>query len=199
MERVDGSPLPASDAEPVGREIRVAVVEERELLRYGLVACLQANPLTSVSSSDTSDLSDTKPDLAVVSSDAAREHRFSCPIVVCGREPDGPQGVADGNDVAGVVHAESVTVAQLHATVQAAAAGLRVRPNVNGEAGEDAIDARSIRVLELVAAGQSTREIAAAMSYSEPTIKKLIMALEGRIGARSRAHMVAIAIRRGLI
>ena len=50
-----------------------------------------------------------------------------------------------------------------------------------------------------MAEGRTTREIADDMSYSEQTIKKLITALEGRLHARSRAHMVALALRQGLI
>ena len=89
-----------------------------------------------------------------------------------------------------------MTVAQLHATIQAAATGLHVRPNLEHHGG---LDARSLRLAELVAEGRTTREIADDMSYSEQTIKKLITTLEGRLQARSRAHMVALAIRQGLI
>jgi DNA-binding NarL/FixJ family response regulator len=138
-------------------------------------------------------------DIAVVSSQAASRHRFACPIVVCSDDPAGPRTVAEGNDVAGVVHPQTVTVAQLHATIQAAAAGLHVRPNLESDNHDDRLDPRSLRLVELVAEGRTTREIADDMSYSEQTIKKLITALEGRLHARSRAHMVALAIRQGLI
>jgi DNA-binding NarL/FixJ family response regulator len=181
-----------------GREIRVAVVEEHEILRSGLVACLKEAPWVDVGTASADELHERDMHLAVVSSDAARRHVFPCPIVVCSDDPDGPRSVAEGNDVAGVVHRESVTVAQLHATVQAAAAGLRVRPNID-VVQDDGLDPRSLRLVELLAEGHSTREIAGNMSYSEQTIKKLITALEGRMQARSRAHLVAMAIRRGLI
>jgi DNA-binding NarL/FixJ family response regulator len=92
-----------------------------------------------------------------------------------------------------------VTVAQLHATIQAAATGLLVRPNREYNNHRDVLDPRSLRLVELVAEGRSTREIADDMSYSEQTIKKLVTSLESRLQARSRAHMVALAIRRGLI
>jgi DNA-binding NarL/FixJ family response regulator len=182
--------------EGAAREVRVAVVEEHEILRSGLVACLEEAPRVDVGTASADEL-DGDMDLAVVSSEAARLHAFPCPIVVCSDDPE-PRSVAEGNDVAGVVHRESVTIEQLHATVQAAAAGLRVRPNVAGGEG-DGLDPRSLRVMELVAEGHSTREIADDLSYSEQTIKKLITALEGRMEARSRAHLVAVAIRRGLI
>ena len=137
-------------------------------------------------------------DVAVVSSEAARQHDFPCPIVVFSGEPDGPRDVSEGNDVAGVVHRESVTIAELRATVQAAAAGLRVRPKIDDRE-HDELDARSLRVVELVADGRTTREIAGELSYSEQTIKKRITTIEAQLKARSRAHMVALAIRRGLI
>jgi DNA-binding NarL/FixJ family response regulator len=173
-------------------------VEEHEILRTGLVACLREAPWVDVSIGRADELHHGDMDLAVVSSKAARSHAFPCPIVVCIDGPTRPRTIAEGNDVAGVVHRESVTIAQLHATVQAAAAGLRVRPYVDGEQ-DDGFDSRSLRVLELVAEGHSTLEIASLMSYSTQTIKKLITALEGRMQARSRAHLVALAIRRGLI
>jgi DNA-binding CsgD family transcriptional regulator len=50
-----------------------------------------------------------------------------------------------------------------------------------------------------VAEGATTREIADEMSYSVQTIKKLITTIQAQLDARSRAHMVAVAIRRGLI
>jgi DNA-binding NarL/FixJ family response regulator len=176
------------------REIRVAVVEEHEILRRGLVACFLEEPFVAL----TGDGDEGDADIAVVSSVAARQHEFRCPIVVFTDEPAGPQEVAKGNDVAGVVHRESVTVAQLLATVRAAAAGLRVRPNVEPD-DRGGLDPRSLRLLQLVADGLSTREIADRMSYSEQTIKKIITTIEARMQARSRAHMVALAIRRGLI
>jgi DNA-binding NarL/FixJ family response regulator len=177
----------------------VAVVEDHKILCYGLVACLAEDPSIEVTVPDADDSLGEHVDIAVVSSTAASRQRFPCPIVVCSDAPGGPRSVAEGNDVAGVVHRQSVTVAQLHATVRAAAAGLRVRPNVVGGHKHDRLDPRSLRLLELVADGHSTREIADDMSYSEQTIKKHITALESRLQARSRAHLVALAIRRGLI
>jgi DNA-binding NarL/FixJ family response regulator len=191
--------MPGSRTErPAAREIRVAVVEEHEILRRGLVACFLEEPFVAVTVGNGKDFLRGEVDIAVVSSVAAREHEFGCPIVVCSDEPEGPQEVAEGNDVAGVVHRDSVTVAQLLATVRAAAAGLWVRPHVD-PSDRGGLDPRSRRLVQLVAEGLSTREIANRMSYSEQTIKKLITTTEARLQARSRAHMVALAIRRGLI
>ena len=53
--------------------------------------------------------------------------------------------------------------------------------------------------MKLLAEGLSTREMAVRMNYSERTIKKLITGLQDRLAARSRAQIVARAIRTGLI
>jgi DNA-binding NarL/FixJ family response regulator len=179
--------------------IRVAVVEEHEIVRYGLVACLVEDRGVDVSAVDADTLDGQDVDIAIVSSEAAVGHRFPCPIVVCSDNVRGPRSVAVGNDVVGVLYRGSLTVAQLRATVHAAAAGLRVNAHDSAERTADALDPRAVRLLELIAAGHSTREIADQMSYSERTIKKLITELENHMHARSRAQAVAEAIRRGLI
>jgi DNA-binding NarL/FixJ family response regulator len=180
-------------------EIRVGIVEEEEIVRYGLVACLSEDRRLDVTAANADALDTEQIDIAIVSSEAAREHRFSCPIVVCSDTARGPRTVAAGNDVVGVLYRSSLTVAQLRATVHATAAGLRVNAHGSTERSADGLDPRALRLLELIADGHSTREIADEMSYSERTIKKLITELENLMKARSRAQVVAEAIRRGLI
>jgi DNA-binding NarL/FixJ family response regulator len=58
---------------------------------------------------------------------------------------------------------------------------------------------RDLEVLRLMADGLSTAAIAEQLAYSESTIKNIIHAIVGRLGARNRAHAVAIAVRSGLI
>jgi len=182
---------------PAGR-ISVAVCEEHEILRAGLVALLSEDRALEVSVARPEQLAGRDLDVAVVSSRAARQVTFPCPIIVCSDEPEASTAAFAGNDVAGVLHRASTTVSQLRATVHAAAAGLRVHaPLENGS--DETLDPRTLRVLELMADGRSTREIATAMNYSERTIKKLITELEDRLDTRTRAQSVAHAIRRGLI
>lgn len=182
-----------------GGGIRVAVVEEHEIVRYGLVACLAEDRGLDVRVATADALDEQDVDIAIVSSEAAGGHRFPCPIVVCSDNARGPRGVAVGNNVVGMLYRRSLTVAQLRATVHAAAAGLRVNAHDSTERTAEALDPRGLRLLELIAAGHSTREIAGEMGYSERTIKKLITGLETHMQARSRAQVVAEAIRRGLI
>jgi DNA-binding CsgD family transcriptional regulator len=196
--RAHAAPTPVRP-QPVRRDIRVAVVEEQEIYQRGLVASLAEDPSLEPSVADAQAVDDGDVDIAVVSSDVARRHRFPCPVVVCGEGPDGPACAAVGNDVVGMVQRRSLTVAQLHATVHAAAAGLRVNADLTGDGAREELDPRSLDLLRLMADGASTREMADHMCYSERTIKKIITGLEVRLQARSRAHIVALAIRQGLI
>ncbi len=58
---------------------------------------------------------------------------------------------------------------------------------------------REIAVLQLVAEGYDTGEIARKLSYSERTIKKVLHDLTMRLQLRNRSHAVAYALRAGLI
>jgi DNA-binding CsgD family transcriptional regulator len=60
------------------------------------------------------------------------------------------------------------------------------------------ITARERDVLELVAEGYSTTEIARALWITEDTVRTHIKRMLVRLGARTRAHAVAVAFREGL-
>lgn len=181
-----------------GTELRVAVVEEQEIVRRGLIACLTDDPSIDVTAIAAENFATTDADVAVVSESAAATHTFACPVVICAGHPAAVPPFAAGNEVAGVLDRGALTSDQLHATVRAAAAGLSVNPQLNG-ALRGRLEPRAARVLQLIAEGHSTREIADRMNYSERTIKKEITRLEEKMHARSRAQMVALAVRRGLI
>jgi len=177
--------------------INVVVVEEHEIVRCGLLAALAEGDNFQVTTvTDVGVIGDV--DIAVVSRGMARRDGFPCPIVVCRDDPKLPLYVASGNDVVAVLDRDTMTVAQLQATVYAAAVGLRINADVASSA-LPPLESRSRLVLELLAEGYTTREIANRMSYSERTIKNLITLLQGRLQTRSRVQTVAEAIRRGLI
>ncbi|MGP4000817.1 helix-turn-helix transcriptional regulator [Streptomyces sp. 8N706] len=58
---------------------------------------------------------------------------------------------------------------------------------------------RELNVLELVAQGYATKEIAEKLDYSERTIKKILHDLMMRLHLRNRAHAVAYVIREGYL
>ena len=63
----------------------------------------------------------------------------------------------------------------------------------------ESLTAREREVLELVTEGMSNRAIGEQLSISEHTVKFHVGALLGKLAASTRAELVAIALRRGLI
>ena len=61
------------------------------------------------------------------------------------------------------------------------------------------ITRRELDVLELVAEGCSTAEIAKALWITEDTVRTHVKRMNVRLGARSRSHAVAIGFREGLL
>ena len=66
-------------------------------------------------------------------------------------------------------------------------------------AGADALSAAEIRVLRLVANGQSNKEIAATLAVTEDAIKGQIRSILTKLGANDRTHAVVIGLKRGII
>jgi len=169
--------------------IHVGIVDEHEMFALGLRTCLAGSALVKMSP-----VIDEDVDVAIVSPRMAEEHHFACPLVVCG---DAPQRLAPGNEVMAVLGRASLTAEQLLASIHAAAAGLRV---VNSEhLPTPRLAARGLEVLQMLAAGADTKEIAGQLGYSDRTIKSVIRDVQLRLGAKNRVQAVAEGIRQGLI
>lgn len=61
------------------------------------------------------------------------------------------------------------------------------------------VSPRELQCLRLIAAGNSNRDIGKLMHLSEFTIKTHVGRLYRRLGARDRAHAVALGYERGLL
>jgi DNA-binding NarL/FixJ family response regulator len=180
--------------------VRVAVIEENEIFRRGLVACLEEAPTFDVASAwpeplvgaEAAALSDAV-DVAVVSPTAARQSDLTCPLVVCTSAPFG--GTAEEH-VFALLPRNGLTAEQLVAAVHGAAAGLRVSRR---DPYLPLLDERRLQILRLLADGASTEEISRCLRYSQRTIKGLVASIQVELGSRTRAHAVATAIRAELI
>jgi DNA-binding NarL/FixJ family response regulator len=64
---------------------------------------------------------------------------------------------------------------------------------------EEALTAREIEVLRLVAEGNRNKDIAERLFISEETVKVHVKHVMDKLGASDRTQAVAIAIRRGII
>jgi DNA-binding NarL/FixJ family response regulator len=65
--------------------------------------------------------------------------------------------------------------------------------------GDRHLTRRELDVLSLLADGDSTREIARQLSYSERTVKNIVHDVRRKLHGRTRAQAVAVAARRGII
>ena len=93
---------------------------------------------------------------------------------------------------------------QLVETIHAVIEGRKkIPPEIAAELAEHATDdelsAREIEVLQLIAAGNSNKQIADVLSVAEATIKSRVTNILSKLGASDRAHAVTIALRRGII
>jgi DNA-binding NarL/FixJ family response regulator len=63
---------------------------------------------------------------------------------------------------------------------------------------DDALTAREIDVLRLIAGGNANKEIAAQLSISEETVKGYVKNVLAKLDASDRTHAVTIALKRGI-
>ena len=73
-----------------------------------------------------------------------------------------------------------------------------VRP-LNTEVGRKGLSRRKTQVLGLVVEGRPNKSIAAEMGISEPTVKKHVHRIIGKLNARDRVQAAVIAVREGLV
>jgi hypothetical protein len=103
---------------------RVAVVDEEEIFRLGVVAWLDQDPKFEIVFSGPAGPLTEEADVAVASAQAVARYPFECPVVVCSNDP--PASIPATRTVVAVLPRATLTGEQLVAAVSAAAAGLRV-------------------------------------------------------------------------
>jgi DNA-binding NarL/FixJ family response regulator len=64
---------------------------------------------------------------------------------------------------------------------------------------DDALTAREIDVLRLIAVGNANKQIADQLSIGEATVKSHVTNILSKLGANDRAHAVTIGLKRGII
>ena len=89
-------------------------------------------------------------------------------------------------------------------TIRAVHAGRKtLSPEVSFElaehAAEDTLSPLEVRVLRLIAEGNSNKEIAAVLSVSEDSVKGQVRNILSKLGANDRTHAAMIGVKRGII
>jgi DNA-binding NarL/FixJ family response regulator len=93
---------------------------------------------------------------------------------------------------------------ELTDTIRAVHAGqrrmaLEIAAEVAEHATDDALTAREIDVLRLIAGGNANKEIAAQLSITEETVKGYVKNILAKLDAKDRTHAVTIGLKRGVI
>jgi DNA-binding NarL/FixJ family response regulator len=217
--------LASVDREVPPLQASLYIVSPHSIFRLGLTTCLEMLALVrSVGGAATvaDGRRDTRlggADIVIVDVAADDAHSlirdardtFGARVVAIGSGWDGEAALAavEAGAVA-VVRNETLTPESLEATVRSTMAGAMILPPelVGGllsagsteEAGAPSrLTTREEQVLRLIADGHATREVAAELCYSERTVKNVLHDAVTKLGARSRSHAVAHAVRAGLI
>ena len=130
----------------------------------------------------------------------AREHPGLRLIVFTGVDDVAELGEVLDIPVHGIVR-KNGTLAELVGAIRTVAAGGRhVDPQLERDvelAGRRRLRLREREVLELIAGGLTAEEVAVALALSPATVRTHIRNAVGRMGARTRTHAVAMALRAG--
>jgi DNA-binding NarL/FixJ family response regulator len=198
--------------------LRIWIDDHNPIFRLGLGACLAPPFLLAGESSHFSPQPDlTRTDILVFELDQAglpnalRLARDTGLLLVAIAESADDELLVEAIE-AGVTGAmlrgDANPNTFLH-TLRSAAAGngslptavlgrLLSRPRTGVRGVGDLTD-RELGVLRLLSAGESTRQIAEDLCYSEKTVKNIVHDVLVRMNCRNRAQAVALATRRGLI
>ena len=201
--------------------IRILTVDDHPLLRKGIAALVNAEPdlkLIAEASNGKEALAafrSHRPDITLMdlqmpemdgleAVEAIRREFPEARIIVLTTYSGDTQvlralkGGARGYMLKGNVHKELLdAIRAVHAGQK------RIPPELAAEladhAADDALTAREIDVLRLIAAGNSNKGIAGHLSISEATVKSHVSGILGKLSANDRAHAVTIGLKRGII
>jgi DNA-binding NarL/FixJ family response regulator len=204
--------------------VAVFIVDPHSIFRLGLATCLEELPfverVTGVGSVQAAwrnaDLAAS--DLVIVDASApealvfirrAREAGKARLIASASSWPQKEVVAAMEAGAVSVLRKDTLTPESLEANVRATLQGAGVLPSdllsgllvaVRADDGRSSqLTNREEQVLRLIADGHATREVAAELCYSERTVKNVLHDVVTKLGARTRSHAVAHAVRAGLI
>jgi DNA-binding NarL/FixJ family response regulator len=219
--KVDVSVACETRKRQVGKRIRVLIADDHELVRYGLTALLSSYEDIEVvgeaaNGRDAIDLCMTQqPDVVLMdlqmpvlsgfdSIARIRELLPSCRVLVVttfGGDARISRALRAG--AAGYL-LKATLRSELVEAIRATYGGERkLAPEVavtlanNFDCRE--LAPREVNVLQLVADGNSNKEIARRLGISEETVKGYMKFIFTKLEARDRAHAVTIAVKRGIL
>lgn len=218
----------SGQSRPITAWLNVLVVDRHEIYRRGLVDSLRSLPeVSQVAEADSVVEARGHPafsesDVVIIEHDLPGACEFiveardcvGAGVIVCFSKWDRGAAVACVEaGASGVLAKEILTPEALGTGLDAVANGCAIvtrdllcrlaAPTEGDPATEHSapstLTPRERSVLRLIADGQGTREVAGTLAYSERTVKNVLHDIGTKLGARSRSHAVAQAVREGLI
>lgn len=149
-------------------------------------------------------------DAAGIDRTAAPARRWDVRLVGSTRgDPRAARSDSRDGEVSAVLLLRAMTASRLLSCVRALSnSGASMSPELLCETlleargmatGESRLTTREYDVLRLLADGQTTREIAQHLNYSDRTVKKIVHDVLVKLNCRTRAHAVAVATRQGAL
>lgn len=207
--------------------IRVLIVAQTPAIRAGLRALLTADGGLHVAAEATSlrDLRHLPPDIDLLLLDEESAARGALERLLAREEPRlGLLMLASAAEAARAVAGlplrawgllpPETSAEELSAAVRALHEGLLVGPPAllgpllarpglltaaDIEPLDEALTAREMEVLHLLAQGLANKQIAAALTISEHTVKFHVSSIYAKLGATNRTEAVSLGARRGLV
>jgi DNA-binding NarL/FixJ family response regulator len=205
-------------------KIRLVIADDHLVVRTGLRAMLDAEPEFQVvgealGGAEAVELAGRLcPDVVLMDLRMAQVDGVAATALIRERHPNVHVLVLTTYDTdADIVRAieagatgyllKDTTREELFRAVRAAAAGTSVlAPTVASRLmgrmrapGQEALTAREIEILQLVARGRSNREIGAALFISEATVKTHLLHIFGKLAVQDRTQAVTVALDRGIL
>jgi DNA-binding NarL/FixJ family response regulator len=206
-----------SDASP----IRILVVDDHQLIRVGITTLIFPEPDMKVvgEASDGREAiakyRECHPDITLMDLQMPEMSGFDAIVAIRDEFPDARiivlttytgdvqaqramKAGAQGYVLKNLLHKELLqTIRTVHGGRRAMAA--EVAAGVAEHTGEEGLTPKEVDVLQLIAAGNANKEIAAQLSVTEETVKSRVKNILEKLGANDRTHAVTIGLKRGII
>jgi DNA-binding NarL/FixJ family response regulator len=203
------------------KQIRILTVDDHPILRQGIAAIIGDEPDMTLVGEATNgreaiqQFRAHRPDVTLMDLQMPEMNGLDAMIAIRGEFPDARVIVL--TTYAGDVQAKRALQAGARAyllknslhkelldTIRAVHAGRKnLSPEVSFElaehAAEDTLSPLEVRVLRLIAEGNSNKEIAALLSVTEDSVKGHVRNILSKLGANDRTHAAMIGVKRGII
>jgi DNA-binding NarL/FixJ family response regulator len=203
------------------KQIRILTVDDHPILRQGIAAIIgDEADMTLVAEATNGreaiqQFRAHRPDVTLMDLQMPEMNGLDAMIAIRGEFPDARVIVL--TTYAGDVQAKRALQAGARAyllknslhkelldTIRAVHGGRKnLSPEVSFElaehAAEDTLSPLEVRVLRLIAEGNSNKEIAARLSATEDSVKGHVRNILSKLGANDRTHAAMIGVKRGII